>query len=600
MTLTHEVTGDGPALLLLHSSVCDRRMWEPQWHAFAEAGYRVVRCDFRGFGDTPVATAPYSDAQDVVDLLDALGIERTAVVAASYGGGVALELAARWPARVDMLALLCTAADGFEPTASVEQFASREDALIEAGDLAGAVELNVSTWLGPDASDDVRALVGEMQRRAFDVQLAAEEDISPSETEFDPAGITAPTLVVSGAHDLDHFRTIAAELAGRVPLAHHTELPWAGHLPSLERPAQTTALLLEFLRRRAESHQSAEHGGADGMTSEVPFVVRPATVGDAPLVCALLNEIDTIETGRPDTDLHTVETELAHPEVILAEDSWLAFQGDRLVAYAFVWDESGGERIDADHYVLPGYGHTGEHLLALVERRALERAHANGAPRAVLHLQLNARPTTDLDMIGRRGWGRVREYHVMTRRLSGDDLTVPEPPGGIVLRDCGDEADRRRAHALLQETFSEHFDHQARTYDQWLEDIGAAHVDWSLVWIAALDGDDVAVLLSRNDRRSMAWISNIGVRRSCRGRGIAGHLLRHAFAAYAARGRDSIGLGVDTHNETGALRIYEAHGMRTDYAVDTWEVVLQAPAPAPVPVPAPLPTGPRPAPGPGR
>ncbi|KUH40020.1 MULTISPECIES: GNAT family N-acetyltransferase [Streptomyces] len=313
------------------------------------------------------------------------------------------------------------------------------------------------------------------------------------------------------------------------------------------------------------------------MHSEAPYAVRPATTGDASLICALLNEIDTIETGRPDTDLHSVEADLAHPEVDLARDSWLAFDGDRLVAYALVWDESQGERIDADHYVLPGHEAAGERLLAFAEDRAADRARANGASRAVLHLHLNAEPTTDLDMIARRGWRRVRRYHVMTRPLSAADQAAPEPPAGVVLRDCRDDVDRQRAHALLQETFSEHFDHQPRTYAQWLDDIGGGdRIDWSLVWIASVGAEDAAVLFSRDDRKNMAWIGNIGVRRSFRGRGVAGHLLRHAFAVYAARGRDTIGLGVDTQNETGALRVYEAHGMRTLHAVDTWEVVLPA------------------------
>ncbi|URM92315.1 GNAT family N-acetyltransferase [Streptomyces sp. MRC013] len=315
------------------------------------------------------------------------------------------------------------------------------------------------------------------------------------------------------------------------------------------------------------------------MHSETTFTVRPATTGDAPLICALLNEIDTVETGRPDTEPHEVETSLAHPEVDLRQDSWLAFQGGRLVAYALVWDESGGERVDADHYVLPGHGAAGERLFELAERRAAERARANGASRAVVHLHLHATPTTDLGMLARRGWKRVRRYHVMSRALSDADRSVPEPPAGLVLRDCADEADRRRAHALIQETFAEHFDHVPRTYGQWLDDVGGDRVDWSLVWIASFGTDDAAVLYSRNDRRSTAWIGRVGVRREYRGRGVAGHLLRHAFATYAVLGRDTIGLGVDTLNGSGAPRLYEAHGMGVRYAVDTWEAVLAA-APA--------------------
>ena len=90
MMLSHDVSGEGPVLVLLHSGVCDRRMWDAQWPVLIDAGYRLVRCDFRGFGATPVADRPYNDAEDVLELLDALGIGRAALVASSYGGTVAL------------------------------------------------------------------------------------------------------------------------------------------------------------------------------------------------------------------------------------------------------------------------------------------------------------------------------------------------------------------------------------------------------------------------------------------------------------------------------------------------------------------------------
>lgn len=46
-------------------------------------------------------------------------------------------------------------------------------------------------------------------------------------------------------------------------------------------------------------------------------------------------------------------------------------------------------------------------------------------------------------------------------------------------------------------------------------------------------------------------------------------------AAVAARGRDTVGLGVDTRNATGAPRLYERHGLTLHYAVDTWETVVR-------------------------
>ncbi|MER7108472.1 GNAT family N-acetyltransferase [Streptomyces sp. NPDC000229] len=305
--------------------------------------------------------------------------------------------------------------------------------------------------------------------------------------------------------------------------------------------------------------------------------VRAARTEDAPQICELLNAIDTIEIGAPETDPHTVEADLVHPEVDLEQDSWLAFEGGRLVAYALLWDDSGAERVDIDHYVLPDHQAAGERLLAAAEERSRAKARGNGAAQAVVHLHLNQRPTTDTAILTRRGWRTVRRYQVMVRDLTPHQDPLPEPPSGVTLRACIDETDRRRAHALVEETFADHFDHQPRTYEQWLDDLDAAHLDWSLVWIASVEGiGDAAVLLSRNDRSGMGWVRNLGVVRAARGRGLGGHLLRHAFGVYAALGRDTLGLGVDTLNESGALRLYEAHGMRLHYAVDTWEVTLPA------------------------
>lgn len=76
------------------------------------------------------------------------------------------------------------------------------------------------------------------------------------------------------------------------------------------------------------------------------LTVRPATLDDAVAVCALLNEIDLLEIGRAETELSEVEADLKHPEVDLEHDSWLLSDGDRLVGYGLLWDDSGGERID--------------------------------------------------------------------------------------------------------------------------------------------------------------------------------------------------------------------------------------------------------------
>ncbi|CCK25310.1 acetyltransferase [Streptomyces davaonensis JCM 4913] len=305
------------------------------------------------------------------------------------------------------------------------------------------------------------------------------------------------------------------------------------------------------------------------------YAVRPAELTDAPAVTELLNQVDVIEIGRPETDLSTVEAEFKNPELDLAQDSWLAFDGDRLVAYALVWDESNGERIDADHYVLPDHQEAGQQLFTALETRALAKAQANGASRAVVHLHLNTEPTLDTELIRERAWSVVRRHHVLHRGVDPAEDRAPQVPAGTRLRACADEADRERVHALYQATFAEHFDFQPRTYEQWLHDVHAETLDWSLVWLASTEEDgDVGFLLARNDREAMGWIRSVGVLRAARAQGLGGLLLRHAFAEFAARGRDTVGLGVDTGNTTGAPGLYARHGMTVHFAVDTWETVL--------------------------
>ncbi|GAA1736006.1 hypothetical protein GCM10009809_33980 [Isoptericola hypogeus] len=159
MTLAHDLDGatGAPAVLLLHAGVADRRMWDAVAPPLAHA-FRVIRPDLRGFGASPLpgpgSAEAYTNADDLAALLDDVGVPDAVVVGCSYGGRVALELAARHPARVRELVLLCPAAPGVPDTAASEAFDADEARLLDAGDVEGAVRLNVATWLGPDADED--------------------------------------------------------------------------------------------------------------------------------------------------------------------------------------------------------------------------------------------------------------------------------------------------------------------------------------------------------------------------------------------------------------------------------------------------------------
>src|SRR6478735_6025750 len=95
--LHHRVDGVGDPVLLLHAGVADLRMWQRQLPALAR-DRRVISCDLRGFGQTPLAPGQaYCDAEDVLALLDHLDVGTFDLVGASYGGSVALQVASAVP-----------------------------------------------------------------------------------------------------------------------------------------------------------------------------------------------------------------------------------------------------------------------------------------------------------------------------------------------------------------------------------------------------------------------------------------------------------------------------------------------------------------------
>jgi pimeloyl-ACP methyl ester carboxylesterase len=215
-------------------------MWAAQ---VADLGrdHRVITVDLRGFGETPVAPK-YSDARDLLAVLDEVGAEQVAAVGSSYGGYVVQQAASHAPERFSRLIQFCSPTDNVEPTPDVRAVWAEENRLVEGGDLDGAAELTVDKWIGPEAGDEARELLRDLQRRAYELQVPA-GDVDNEELPVAPDRLTMPVHLFTGGKDFAWFTDCAQYLADRLPNARLTELPWAGHLPTLERPAESTALI---------------------------------------------------------------------------------------------------------------------------------------------------------------------------------------------------------------------------------------------------------------------------------------------------------------------------------------------------------------------
>ena len=244
-------------VVLLHAGVADRGMWDPIWPQLT--GERdVVRLDLRGFGDS--ATRPagaVSHPGDALGLLSEMGAGRCHLVGASFGAGVAVEVALARPSAAASLLLAPPGGSLLaEMTPDVRAAWDAERTALERGDLDAAVEANLSWWVeGPRRSADqvdpsIRERVRRMQRRAFEV-TAGWDDVQ--EQELDPPAldrlseIVVPVLVLVGGLDLDTVHDAAGCVVAGIAGARRVDWPDAGHLPSLEDPAAFARLLREWV-----------------------------------------------------------------------------------------------------------------------------------------------------------------------------------------------------------------------------------------------------------------------------------------------------------------------------------------------------------------
>lgn len=255
--LAYDVAGDGPAMVLMHAGICDRRMWDGQFELFAQT-HRVLRYDVRGFGGSSFPPGTFAPHRDLVALLDALGIERATLVAVSMAGEIALKTALTAPDRVSGL-VLCTTGAASEAPAEVRQIWAEADAAYEAGDIAKAVEIESRCWVdGPHRSasevdPDVRARV-EMMNTGLWESIAGVSDPGEEE-EFAPPvrdrldEVRVPTLLVTGDLDQPYIVTSMERLAAAIPGAEAVIVAGTAHLPSMERPEEFNRAIFDFLGR---------------------------------------------------------------------------------------------------------------------------------------------------------------------------------------------------------------------------------------------------------------------------------------------------------------------------------------------------------------
>jgi pimeloyl-ACP methyl ester carboxylesterase len=255
--LYYEEAGEGETLVLGHAGLVDSGMWDPQWEAFMQR-YRVVRYDMRGFGKSDPAPGPRNRRHDLAQLLQALRVERAALLGCSMSGTIMLDFALEHPAMVSALVIVSASPSGYQPEGDPPPELMEMFPAAQQGDTARVSELQMRLWIdGPtrqpeQANPDVRQRAAAMNRIPVERGTFFTADLQPVDS-LDPPAISrlddvhVPALIMAGA--LDYPTTIRAAdiLAEGIPDARKHLFAHSAHLPNMEEPDEFTQVVLGFL-----------------------------------------------------------------------------------------------------------------------------------------------------------------------------------------------------------------------------------------------------------------------------------------------------------------------------------------------------------------
>lgn len=252
-----ETKGIGENILLLHAGIADSRMWDEEFNLLSK-DYHVVRLDLPGYGLSEFTGGRFSYSEIISEVLNHLDIKNIHILAASFGGKLAIDYYLENPTRCLSLALLSPAVGGWEDSLYLQDYEEEEERLLEEGKIAETALFNYHTWIlrgrEPDTiNPKVKELVIDMQMKS----LTKLEPSSPYEEIEVEANIkkikeiNIPIVVINGKHDVQDFLEISDLICKEIPSAKKVTIPNAAHLANLEFPALFNEVISDFFLKNA-------------------------------------------------------------------------------------------------------------------------------------------------------------------------------------------------------------------------------------------------------------------------------------------------------------------------------------------------------------
>jgi (E)-2-((N-methylformamido)methylene)succinate hydrolase len=268
--------GRGPAVILIHGVGMDSSVWAPQIEGLAPE-YDVIAYDMLGHGGTtlPPSDARLSDYSDqLLSLMDGLGLEKAHVIGHSMGALIALEFALTYAARCRSVAALNAVY-----CRTREQRASVEERAAALADGAASVSADgpIARWLGDPVPAHLEAQAGKLRNLLSSVdpigyartyRLFARSDEAHRGRLRD---LAVPSLFATGELDPNSTPAMSEAMAAAAPNARCEILPGVRHIMALTAPAEINRRLRAFI-------DAIEHGERQPARRTTAFEgVRPVT-----------------------------------------------------------------------------------------------------------------------------------------------------------------------------------------------------------------------------------------------------------------------------------------------------------------------------------
>ncbi len=253
--MNYELSGkkDAPVVLLSHSLSSNLLMWNPQMDAL-NPSFQVLRYDTRGHGGTDAPPGPYTLellAEDVIVLLDALGVDRVHFVGLSMGGMIGQCLALNHPHRLKRLVLCDTAS--IVPAEAQPVWQERLDKVRRKG-MEALCEETMERWFTPAFLKEnppmVRLIREQILATPATGYIGCAEAIRRLNFLDRVSTIKISTLILVGEDDPGTPVSASKAMHERIAGSELEVLPSARHLSNVEQAEAFNATLLKFLKDR--------------------------------------------------------------------------------------------------------------------------------------------------------------------------------------------------------------------------------------------------------------------------------------------------------------------------------------------------------------